>query len=142
MSVAHTRLDRYKLPRPHGQALAPAKRLVSLEVVRGRVSQPLRTVAEAVFLIGSGTDCDLVLGDDSFPESYAAITTTSGGVNLRHLGGGPAILVRGSAVSQFGGASIVSGDLVEMGSLAFRVRIVPAVAETVALRVYAGPAAA
>ena len=69
-----------------------------LEIVRGRVKQRLRKLRGPVFLIGGAVDCDLVLGDQQFPDAYAYIFQRSDGISVRYLGGGPALEVDGELV--------------------------------------------
>ena len=120
MTASLTRFDRQSSPHPHGLSCGAR---VTLEIVRGRARERCREVTETVFLIGSAADCDMVLGDPDFPSAYAYLYVTDGGVTLRSLGGGPELLVRGSAVSTVAAVSIQDGDLIELGPLALRIRI-------------------
>lgn len=120
MTASRTRFDRQSSPHPHGLSCGAR---VTLEIVRGRARERCREVNETVFLIGSAADCDMVLGDAEFPSAYAYLYVTSGGVSLRSLGGGPELLVRGSAVSTVAAVAIGNGDLIELGPLALRISI-------------------
>jgi Inner membrane component of T3SS, cytoplasmic domain len=111
------RLDRHSLPTPHSFAIGPQ---VSLEITRGRVQQRIRHVKSRVFLIGSATDCDLVLGDLQFPEAYAYLFVTGSEVTIRRLGAGPELAVCGERIES---ADLFHGDRVAFGPFEFQVRI-------------------
>jgi hypothetical protein len=117
MDAPILRLDRHSLPQPH---ILPAVPRVSLEIVRGRVRERRRQIAGKVFLIGAASDCDLVLGDLSFPEAYAYIFVSGTDVTIRRLGAGPALAVCGEEVET---AELFHGDLVQMGPFELRVVI-------------------
>lgn len=107
----HSSGDQQDLP------VAPS---VELEIVRGAARHTRRPVTGKVFLIGSACDCDLVLGDEQFPEAYAYLFVQDGEVTLRHLGGGPAVLVEGERVQA---RRLGDGDVLECGPFAFRIVI-------------------
>jgi hypothetical protein len=107
------------LPGPHTRQ--PELR-VTLEILRGRVRQRLRQVRGRVFLIGSASDCDLVLGDLRFPEAYAYLFVTGSQVTVRRLASGPPLLVAGEAVET---AELFHGDLVAFGPFEWRIQIEP-----------------
>jgi hypothetical protein len=112
----HARNDRHKSPQP--QTLPH----VALSIVRGQARQRYREVTGPVYLIGGALDCDLVLGDPRFPAAYAYLYVSGNGVTLRKLSEGPELLLRGSTVGN-AASSVIGGDLIECGSLAFRVNI-------------------
>lgn len=91
---------------------------ISLEITRGQARQKLRAVRERVFLIGTSSDCDLVLGDLSFPEAYAYLFVDGEKVSIRRLGAGPLLLVCGEVVET---AVLLRGDLVKFGPFELRV---------------------
>jgi len=111
------RFDRYSSPGPHRQ---PHGSRVSLEVTRGRVRQRLRAVHGRVFLIGAASDCDLVLGDLSFPEAYAYLFVESAEVTIRWLGAGPELIVAGESVES---AELFHGDTMAFGPFELQVLI-------------------
>lgn len=117
MDAPILRLDRHSLPEPH---LLPAAPRVSLEIVRGRVRERVRHIPGKVFLIGTASDCDLVLGDLQFPEAYAYIFVSGTEVTIRSLGTGPALVVCGEEVVS---AELYHGDLIELGPFEMRVVI-------------------
>jgi hypothetical protein len=117
MEAPILRLDRHSLPQPH---ILPAVPRVSLEIIRGRVRERKRQITGKVFLIGAASDCDLVLGDLSFPEAYAYIFVSGTDVTIRRLGAGPALAVCGEEVET---AELFHGDLVELGPFELRVVI-------------------
>lgn len=93
---------------------------VSLEILRGSAMQRLRPVKPPVFLIGSAADCDLVLGDRTFPEVHTYIYVTSVGISVRHIGEGSPLLINGLKVET---ARLVDGDCLQMGPYEFVVRV-------------------
>lgn len=98
----------------------PAAADVELEIVRGAARHTRRKVTGKVFLIGSACDCDLVLGDEQFPEAYAYLFLQDGEVTVRHLGSGPAVMVDGERVQA---RRLQDGDVLECGPYAFRLVI-------------------
>jgi pSer/pThr/pTyr-binding forkhead associated (FHA) protein len=117
MDAPILRLDRQSRPEPH--LLPPAPR-VSLEITRGRVRERRRAIPGKVFLIGTASDCDLVLGDLQFPEAYAYVFVSGTEVSIRRLGSGPVLVVCGEQVDS---ADLYHGDLIEMGPFELRVVI-------------------
>ena len=117
MEAAILRLDRQSLPQPH--ILPPAPR-VSLQILRGRVRQRTRQIPKKVFLIGAASDCDLVLGDLSFPEAFAYIFVSGTEVSIRRLGSGPALVVCGDEVDS---SELFHGDTIVMGPFELRVNV-------------------
>jgi predicted component of type VI protein secretion system len=93
---------------------------VSLEITRGRVRQRVRRVDRPVFLIGTSPDCDLVLGDPQFPESYAYLFVKAGKVTIRWLGTGPELSVAEEVVEA---AELTDGDTVAFGPFELRVSV-------------------
>src|SRR5262245_25178845 len=106
MDVPILRFDRYNSPRAHSLPVGPD---VALEITRGRVQQRIRPVQRSVFLIGTANDCDLVLGDLTFPEAYAYLFIQGTKVSIRRLGSGPELTVAGEAVEM---AELFDGDRV------------------------------
>lgn len=117
MDTPTLRIDAQSQPSPHILPLGPR---VSLEIIRGRVRQRLRKVRGKVFLIGSASDCDLVLGDPSFPEAYAYLFIPPHGVTVRWLGAGPEMYVSGEKAEY---AFLRDGDQIAFGPFALLVRI-------------------
>ena len=102
---------------PHFRTSFPK---VVLEIVRGQARELVRPVAGPVFLMGTGTDCDLVLGDPQFPEVYAYLFVTQQGVSLRHLGAGPILIVNGRVLEV---TSLLDGDVLRTGRYEFQIHI-------------------
>jgi len=117
MDVPILRFDRFNQPGPHILSVGPR---VSLEITRGRVQQRLRPVRGRVFLIGTANDCDLVLGDLSFPEAYAYLFVQGAKVTIRRLGAGPELLICDEAVET---ADLLNGDRMVFGPFELRVLI-------------------
>lgn len=120
------RIDSAHLPsrkKPEGLSGSPRLTPVSLEILRGKAKQLVREVHSPVFLIGSASDCDLVLGDKSFPDAYAYLYLSTSGISIRHLGEGPQLLVNDHPVDA---SQLQIGDRLEMGIYEFRLAEVPA----------------
>src|SRR5947209_4351152 len=115
MDVPILRFDRNNLQE---QQILPVGPRVSLEITRGRVQQRIRAVHRPVFLIGTASDCDLVLGDLSFPEAYAYLFVHEATVTVRHLGSGPPLVVCGEETDA---AELLDGDVMGFGPFELRV---------------------
>ena len=110
------RFDQYEPPRAPSRVRAG----VALEITRGQARQRIRPVRERVFLIGTASDCDLVLGDLSFPEAYAYLFVAEDRVTIRRLGSGPELSVAGESVET---AELFHGDVVRFGPFELRLSI-------------------
>jgi hypothetical protein len=96
---------------------------VSLEIVRGRARNKLRLVEARAFLIGSATDCDLVLGDPHFPPVHAYLLRGPQAATIRWLGSGPALSVNNREALE--SEPLADLDLIRTGPYEFRVHIDP-----------------
>jgi pSer/pThr/pTyr-binding forkhead associated (FHA) protein len=94
---------------------------VSLEIVRGRARNKLRLVEARAFLIGSATDCDLVLGDPHFPPVHAYLLRSPQTTTIRWLGSGPALSVNDREAIE--SEPLADQDLIRTGPYEFRVHI-------------------
>jgi type III secretion system (T3SS) inner membrane Yop/YscD-like protein len=117
MDAPILRFDRYSPPAPHILSAGPR---VALRITRGRVQQRLRPVHGQVFLIGTANDCDLVLGDLTFPEAYAYLFVQGTEVTIRRLGAGPDLVICGECVES---AELLDGDRVAFGPFELQVII-------------------
>jgi hypothetical protein len=107
------RFDRYEPPKAQTRQRAG----LALEITRGQAREKIRPVRERVFLIGTANDCDLVLGDLSFPETYAYLFVAEDRVTIRRLGSGPELFVCGEEVDT---AELFPGDVVKFGPFELR----------------------
>jgi predicted component of type VI protein secretion system len=114
------RIIRYDRP---AAASVTAAGQVSLEIVRGRARNKLRLVEARAFLIGSATDCDLVLGDPHFPPVHAYLLRSPQEMTIRWLGAGPALSVNGREAIE--SETLADQDLIRTGPYEFRVHIEP-----------------
>jgi hypothetical protein len=96
------------------------KGAVRLQIVKGWARYLVRPVVVPVFMIGSGSDCDLVLADPSLPELHSYLSVLNEQVAIRHLGQGPPLQVGGQLVSK---ATLGDGDMVRLGDYEFQVHI-------------------
>jgi type III secretion system (T3SS) inner membrane Yop/YscD-like protein len=115
MAAPILRFDRYSSPEPHILPLAPR---ITLEITRGRVQQRIRPIRGRVFLIGTASDCDLVLGDLAFPDAYAYLFVQDSKIAIRRLGSGPELIVSGEIVEA---AEVQHGDCISFGPFELRV---------------------
>jgi pSer/pThr/pTyr-binding forkhead associated (FHA) protein len=110
--------DRRHQSGPHFPSSLPQ---VRLEIRRGKARNLVRDVSGPVYLIGRARDCDLVLGDEQFPEAYAYVFISDSAVTLRRLGEGPDLTVNGRVVRN---VQLHDGDRIRTGPFEFHVRIV------------------
>lgn len=101
-------------------ASARALPRVRLEVVQGETNQLERAVTGPAFLIGAAADCDLVLLDPTLPPVHCYLFRVEGGCHVRTLGFEPVLRVNGVAVET---QRIQEGDLLQLGTYVFRVRL-------------------
>jgi hypothetical protein len=109
MDAPILRFDRYN--RTEAKTPPPGAS-VWLEITRGRARQTIRVVSGPVFLIGSAPDCDLVLGDPSFPETYAYLLVQGDSVTIRRVGDAPDLLVNGEPIES---SEVAAGDRLAFG---------------------------
>ncbi|QDU28473.1 hypothetical protein ETAA8_35740 [Anatilimnocola aggregata] len=88
-----------------------------LAIVRGQARQMFRPIEGPVFMIGTAADCDLVLADDAFPETFLYLYQKNGIVTVRRLGTGPELYVDEMEVDA---TELQLGSLLEFGPYAFR----------------------
>lgn len=103
-----------------GALFLPGFPHVYLEVAQGMARYRLRPVSGPVFLIGTGGDNDLVLGDPQFPEVHSYLFVNPEVVSLRHMGEGPEITVNGRPVRT---TMLEDGDRLRTGAFEFKMRI-------------------
>ncbi len=103
--------------RPHPPNRTPR---VELHVLRGEARRPVREVLGPVFLIGSSSHCDLVLGDPTFPPVHPYLLVRDRGVRGRSLGFPPDVRLDEEPVEM---VILNDGDRLSMDPFEFRVRI-------------------
>jgi len=109
--------DRQSLARQNDPTRLPQ---VELEITRGRVRNRIRPMRGTTFLIGSGRDCDLVLGDPQFQELHSYLLLGPEGLVLRHLGFAPELTVDGRPVRK---VVLWNRARIRTGPFEFRVHI-------------------
>jgi predicted component of type VI protein secretion system len=114
------RIIRYDRP---ARTRATAAEQVCLEIVRGHARNKMRLVEARAFLIGSASDCDLVLGDPHFPPVHAYLLRSPTATTIRWLGSGPALTVNDREAIE--SEPLADQDLIRTGPYAFRVHIDP-----------------
>jgi len=96
-----------------------------LEIGRGHARQKTRPITGPVFLIGSDSDCDLVLADERFDPIFAYLIAGKDGVTLRCVGEGPEVTIDGRPTRK---SRLFDGDRLRIGAYEFRFRIVSPIA--------------
>jgi hypothetical protein len=98
-------------------------RQIELEIVRGQAQQRRRPVTGPAFLIGSSSECDLVLSATQFAEVYACLFVHPSVVTARQVGEGPQMLHNRRPAGE---AALRDGDRLVAGPFEFVVHILPA----------------
>ncbi|PQO34694.1 hypothetical protein DTL21_14415 [Bremerella cremea] len=101
----------------HGSDSRNRGRGAELLISRGQASFRIRHIESSVFMLGSSDECDLVLGDDQFPELYAYILRTDGGYQLRCLAAEPVLTVNAEDALL---SHLEDGDRIRCGPYEFR----------------------
>ena len=91
-----------------------------LEVMGGSAKHRIRPIRVPVFLIGSGLECDLVLGDAQFPEVHSYLFLADEGASMRWLGKGPALMVNDAPVQA---CTLNHGDTIAMAGYRFELSV-------------------
>ncbi|MCE9555975.1 MAG: FHA domain-containing protein [Planctomycetes bacterium] len=116
--------DRHSLARPNHLTKLPQ---VELEITRGRARNLVRAMRGTTFLIGSGSECDLVLGDPQFQDVHGYLLIGAQGLVIRHLGFDPELTVDGRPVRK---ALLWNQARIRTGPFEFRVHIRNAAADS------------
>ena len=101
------------VPEPTGNELRSG---ASLRISRGQARQSERAIEVPVFTLGSAGDCDLILGDQQFPELYAYILRTHDGYQLRCLAVEPILTVNAEVTLL---TKLQNGDRIRCGPYEF-----------------------
>ena len=91
-----------------------------LEIRRGQAKRLIRDISQPVFVVGSGEDCDMVLGDKQFPPIHFFVLHRNGRTTLRHVGSQPELTVNGKTPRS--SATIEPGDRIRTGPFEFVVK--------------------
>jgi hypothetical protein len=102
---------------PHEPHAVWAQTVWGLEIVRGQARQMFRPIPGPVFLIGTAVDCDLVLADDAFPETYLYLYVKDDVVSVRRFGLGPELFIDEVETDV---AELPLGSVIQFGPYAFR----------------------
>lgn len=100
-----------------GQVTRSRDVAAELLITRGLASFRQRRIDSAVFTLGSGPDCDLILGDEQFPELYAYILRTQGEYRVRCLAPEPVLTLNAEDTVA---ARLADGDRLRCGPYEFR----------------------
>ncbi len=107
-------------PQNHENPQSVTDVAVDLTIHRGRARRLVRPVHGPVFTIGAEENCDMVLGDEQFPDIHSYVCVRSGVVSLRYLGAGPPVTVNGREVRW---GELRDADRIRTGPYEFRVGI-------------------
>ncbi len=93
---------------------------LTLHVSRGQTKFPHRPVTVPRFVIGSGSGCDIVLGDAHVPLIHTILLVDGGRVIAETVARSPLLKVNGNVV---GTAILEDGDALAIGGFQFVVRL-------------------
>ncbi len=91
-----------------------------LEIRRGQAKQLMRDISQPVFVVGSGEDCDMVLGDQQFPPIHFYVLQRNGRATIGPVGSHPELTVNGKALRP--STTIKPGDRIRTGPFEFYVK--------------------
>lgn len=104
----------------------PKDAVAVLRIAEGDTKFPIRPIPVGDFLVGSGADCDLRLGDGLLPPLHSVIRVTATIASWTRLVREPEVFINGEAVRQ---ATLYDGDLIELGPFRLQFRFVSAAAQ-------------
>lgn len=90
----------------------PPDAVAYLRFAEGDARFPVHPIPSGDFLVGSGADCDLRLGDGVLPPLHSVVRATASSASWTRLVRSPELFVNGESVRQ---AHLHDGDLVEIG---------------------------
>lgn len=111
--------DRQNVEQPEKRGTKTTFPEAAINIERGVAHHRERRLELGVFTLGSGKDCDLILGDEQFPELFAYILRIKGEYHLRCLTAEPLLTVNAQDVVA---ARLEEGDRIRCGPYEFRFR--------------------
>lgn len=93
-------------------AIFPPESVACLQLADNGRRFPFRALSSGLFLIGSGSSCDLRLGEAGVPSLHSMIRIDETGAQVVLLSDGPSLCVRGAEVAC---ADLRDGDSLEIG---------------------------
>ena len=90
-----------------------------LEIRRGQAKRRTRSITVPMFLVGTETSCDMVLGDSQFSPVHFYLLTREGHTTLRCLSDTPDVTINGTAKFS---SPIFAGDRIRTGPFEFVVK--------------------
>lgn len=105
----------------------PPDAVAYLRFPEAEVRFPIRPVPAGDFLVGSGADCDLRLGDGILPPLHSVLRASATEASWTRLVRSPELIVNGASVRQ---ANLHDGDLIEIGPFRLIFRFAAEHAET------------
>jgi len=118
-SVVHQNCDDGKgaeLSLIEGARMAP----MILEIRRGQAKRLIRGISQPVFTVGSGEDCDMVLGDQQFSPIHFYLLHRNGRTTIRPISSQPELTVNGKAPRS--STTVEPGDRIRTGPFEFFVK--------------------
>ncbi len=97
----------------------PQDAVAYLQFAEGDTRFPIRPIPVGDFLVGSGGDCDLRLGDAVLPPLHSVVRISETGASWTRLVRQPELIVNGDAVRQ---SELHDGDIVEIGPFRMQFR--------------------
>lgn len=90
----------------------PPDAVAYLRFADGDTRFPIQPIPSGDFLVGSGADCDLRLGDGVLPPLHSVLRASAHDASWTRMVRGPELFINGESVRQ---AHLHDGDLVEIG---------------------------
>lgn len=104
----------------------PQDAVAFLRLADGESRFPVRPIREGDFLVGSGMDCDLRLGDGILPPLHSVLRVTQSRASWTRLVRNPELVINGESVQQ---ADVNDGDVIEIGPFRMLFRFAEAQSE-------------
>ncbi len=100
-----------------------------LEVTNGQTEHRLRPVLHKRYLIGSGTNCHLQIGEENFPPLHSIILNGPEGAEIELITSGSELIINGEKTES---AILTQGDEVQIGQIKFNVHQQESIGELMA----------
>lgn len=95
---------------------------LQIEVLSGARRNPRSDFESTTIFLGSDPECDFILSGDYFPPMYAFLLVNSQGAVIRHLGGGPTLLLDTNPIER---QRITTTATITAGPLAITLQVMP-----------------
>ena len=95
---------------------------LQIDVLSGAQRNPQSNFESTTIFLGSDPECDFILSGDYFPPMYAFLLVDSQGAVIRHLGGGPPLLLDTNLIER---QRITTTAKITAGPLAIALQVTP-----------------